>query len=95
MSAHGLSTDTHLAVTRSPHDVQRHGLMCVAAEATDFKIVVPGIKGVAEHGRRLGWSLISEHALVPSLAGKFVGFLARLGSTFGSCPDRTAVKGFA
>ena len=43
VSAPGLSTDTHLAVTRSPHDVERHGLMRVAAEATDVEIVVPAL----------------------------------------------------
>ena len=37
---------------RSPHDVQRHGLMRVAAEAADFEIEVTSIEGIAERRRR-------------------------------------------
>ena len=33
---------------RSPHDVQGHGLMRVAAEASDFEIEVTSIEGIAE-----------------------------------------------
>jgi hypothetical protein len=51
---------------RPPHDLQRHGLMSVTAEAPDFEVAVPGIDGVAEARRWLGRSLETEHALVPS-----------------------------
>jgi hypothetical protein len=36
---------------RSPHDVERNGLIGVATEATNFEIAVSGIERVAERGR--------------------------------------------
>jgi len=33
---------------RSPYDVEGHGLIGVAAEATDFEIAVPGIERIAQ-----------------------------------------------
>jgi hypothetical protein len=33
---------------RPSHDVERHGLMRVAAEASDFEIEVTSIEGIAE-----------------------------------------------
>jgi hypothetical protein len=42
------------------HDVERDGLMRVAAEAADFEIEVTCIEGVAECRRRLRGSAIAE-----------------------------------
>jgi hypothetical protein len=78
-----------------PHDVERHGLMCIAAEASDFEISVTSIQGITQGGRWLGRSLVAKHARIPRLAGKAVGFLARLGGALSRRPDRTAVNGFA
>ena len=36
------------------HDVERHRLMRIAAEAADLKIAVASIQGVTEGRRRLG-----------------------------------------
>jgi hypothetical protein len=60
------------------HNVQRHGLMSVAAETADLKVEISGVEGVAERQGRLGWAFVSEHALIPSLAGEPVSFVARL-----------------
>ena len=38
---------------RSPHDVERHGLMRVAAKALHFEVTKPGIERVAQRRRRL------------------------------------------
>ena len=62
---------------RSPHDVERDGLMGVAAQTFHFEIAITGIERVAERGRWLRRTLKAEHALVPRLAGEPVGFLAR------------------
>jgi hypothetical protein len=48
----------------------------VASKAADFEIQKSGVEGVAQRRRRLRRSLVTEHALVPRFAGKFVGFLA-------------------
>ena len=64
---------------RSAHDVERDGLVRVAAEASHFEIKVTSIEGIAERRRRLRWATIAEHVLVPGLAGKAVGFLASSG----------------
>lgn len=61
---------------RTPHDVQRHGLMRIAAETFDFEIQISGVKRVTERGRWLGRAFEAEHALVPSLAGEAISFLA-------------------
>ena len=52
---------------RSPRDVERDGLVRVAAEAAHFEIEVACIEGIAERGRRLRGAAIAEHALVPRL----------------------------
>jgi hypothetical protein len=44
---------------RSPHDVQRHGLVGVAAEASNFEVAVARIEGVAKRRRGLGRSVIA------------------------------------
>ena len=66
---------------RSPHDVERDGLVRVAAEAADFEIKVASIEGVAECGRWLSRTAITEHPPVPRFAGKAVGFLAGSGGS--------------
>ena len=60
---------------RPPDDIERSGLMSIAAKAPDFEIVVSGIDGIAERWRRLRWPLVAEHAAVPRLARQPVGFL--------------------
>jgi len=62
---------------RPPNDIERDGLVGVAAEAADFKIGVSRIERVAERGRRLRWPLEGEHALAPRLARQLVGLPAR------------------
>jgi hypothetical protein len=49
----------------SPHDVERHGLMDVAAKAFHFEVAIPGIKRVARRGRWLRRTLKAEQALIP------------------------------
>jgi hypothetical protein len=44
------------------NNVQRHGLMSVAAETFDFKIEISGVKRVAERRRRLGRTSVGEHS---------------------------------
>ena len=80
---------------RSPHDVERHGLVRVAAEAFYFEIAKPGVDGVAQRGRWLRRTLKAEHALVPRLDGEPVGFLACFRRPLCRCPDRCAVNGLA
>src|SRR6476660_1032864 len=80
---------------RSPHDVERDGLVRVAAKTTDFKIAVPGIERVTQRRRRLRWSLVAEHAHVPRFAGELVGFLPRQLCFLGGKPDRMPVEIFA
>jgi hypothetical protein len=48
---------------RPAHDVERDGLMRVAAEAFHLKIGVPGIECVAQGRRGLGRALKAQHAL--------------------------------
>jgi hypothetical protein len=57
---------------RPAHDIQRHRLVRVAAEAADLEIEVSGIESIAQSGRWLGRSLETEHALV---LGETVGFM--------------------
>ena len=79
----------------SPHDVERDGLVRVAAKASDFKIAVTCIERVAQGRRWLRRTLKAEHALVPRLAGELVGFLACLGRPLRCRLDRCAVNGLA
>jgi hypothetical protein len=50
--------------------------MGVAAKASDFEIAISGIECIAQRWRWLRGTLEAEHALVPRLNGKPVGFLA-------------------
>jgi len=77
------------------HDVERDGLVRVAAEAADFEIEVTGIERITERGRRLRGTAITEHALVPRFAGKPVSFLAGCGGAFSRRPDGRAENAFA
>ena len=65
--------------SRSPHDVERNGLMRVAAKAFHFEIAIPDIDRVTERGRRLRRTLKAEHALVDARrrAGRFLASIAR------------------
>src|SRR5215472_10753107 len=71
---------------RSPHDVERDGLMGVAAEAANLKVGVPRLER-AEHGRRLRRTLEGKHAFGPGIAGDLVGRAARLSEA-----NRGAIK---
>ena len=62
---------------RSPHDVERDGLVRVAAKAFDFEIAEPGVDRIAERGRWLGRTLKAEHPFIPRLTGQPVGLLPR------------------
>src|ERR1700730_9258055 len=73
---------------RSPHDVERNGLMRVAAKATDFEIAVPGVERVAQCRGWLRRTLKAEDALVPRLTGEPVGFLTGLRRPLCRRPDR-------
>ncbi len=80
---------------RPSHDIEGYRLVGIAAEASNLKISVSGIECVAQRGGRLGWSLISEHALVPRLAREPIGFLARFLRTLRRMPDRAAIDRLA
>ena len=56
---------------RPPHDVERDGLMSVAAETANFEIRITRIERVTERRRGLRRSR-------PGVAGELVGFPARL-----------------
>jgi len=43
----------NMCCLRPAHDVQRDGLVCVAAEAAVLEIAIPGVQRVAERRRRL------------------------------------------
>lgn len=72
---------------RSPHNIERDGLVGVAAKAFYFEVSVPGVEGISESWRWLSWPLESKHPLVPGFTGKPVGHLARLRRPLGRCPD--------
>ena len=80
---------------RSAHDVERDGLVRVAAEASHFEIKVTSIEGIAERRRRLRRTAIAEHARVPRFAGKAVGFLAGSGGSLSRGPDGRAEHALA
>src|SRR6476661_2432943 len=73
---------------RSPDVVQGNSLVRVAAKASDFEIAVTSIEGVAQRRRWLRRTAITEHALVPRFACKFVGLFAGSGGAFSRRPDR-------
>jgi len=77
------------------HDVERNGLVRVAAEAAHFEIEVASIEGIAERGRWLRRATIAQHSLVPRFAGKVVGFLAGSSGAFRRGPDGRAENGVA
>jgi hypothetical protein len=72
---------------RPPHDVERDGLVRVAAKALHLEIRVPGVERVTERGRWLRRSLEGQHSLLPRLAGQPVGLLARLSRALGRHSD--------
>ena len=79
---------------RPAHDVQRHRLMRVAAQAFHFEIAKAGVDSITQRGRWLRRPLEAEHALVPRLAGQTVSGLARFRCPFGSGANGRAVYGF-
>jgi hypothetical protein len=75
---------------RPAHDVQRHCLVCVTAEAADLEIEISCVLRVAEAGRGLSRSFESEHALVPGDTRQTVSVLPSLGRALRRMPNRTA-----
>jgi hypothetical protein len=63
----------------------------VAAKATDLKVPVPGVQGIADGRRRLGRSLVAEHPVIPGLNREPVGHLARFLGALRRIADRLAV----
>jgi hypothetical protein len=55
---------------RPPDDVQRDGLVGVAAETFDFEVMVAGVERIAEGRGRLRWTLVAQHALVQATHAK-------------------------
>ena len=49
---------------RPPHDVERNGLVRVAAEASDFEVAVPSIECVAQRGRWLRPYSLSKEEII-------------------------------
>jgi hypothetical protein len=80
---------------RPAHDVQRHCLVCVTAEAADLEIEISCVLRVAEAGRGLSRSFESEHALVPGHTRQTVSVLPSLGRALRRMPNRTAVNALA
>src|SRR5258707_976017 len=76
---------------RPAHDVERDGLMRVAAQAADLEIAVTCVESVAERGRWLGRPLVAEHALIPGLARETISFLSRLAGALCRGPYRSTV----
>ena len=72
---------------RSPDNIERDGLMGLAAEALHFEVAVAGVERIAEGRGRLCRSLEGEHAGVPGLTGEPVGVPAALSCPLGQMPD--------
>jgi hypothetical protein len=80
---------------RPAHNVERHRLVSLAAEAADLKIEISSVQGVAQRRRGLSRAFESKHSLVPSDTRQTVGFLPSLGRTLRRMPNRTAVDALA
>jgi hypothetical protein len=80
---------------RPADDVQRHGLVSVAAEAADLKLEKSRVQSVAEARRGLRRSFETEHALVPGDTRQTVSFLPSLGRALRRMPNGTAVNALA
>jgi hypothetical protein len=80
---------------RSPHDVERDGLMRVAAKALHFEIAIPGIEGIAQCRQWLRWTLEAEHPLILRLAGEPIGDLPGFRRPLCRGPHRSAVDRLA
>ena len=75
---------------RPPHDVERHRLRGLAAEALHLEVAIAGVQRIAEGRGGLGRPLKGEHAGVPRLAGRGVGRQPGFLSPLGQVPDRGA-----
>ena len=80
---------------RTADDIERDGLMRVAAEAANLEISVAGVYRVADGRRGLCRSLVAEHPVVPGFAGEPIGHLARCLGAFGGGGDGAAVDSLA
>jgi hypothetical protein len=70
---------------RPAHDVQRHRLESVAAEAADLKVEISGVQSVAEARRGLSRSFETQHALVPGDTRQTVSFPPSLAARSAEC----------
>jgi len=57
------------------HDVERHCLMCVATEATNFEITTSSVERLTERGRWLRFAFVAERPLLPSSQARRLDFL--------------------
>jgi hypothetical protein len=80
---------------RPADDIQRHGLVGVATEASDFKVEISRVESIAQRRGGLCRSFVSKHTLVPGLAGELIGNLSRFLGSLSRMPDRTAIDALA
>jgi hypothetical protein len=76
---------------RPANDVERYGLVHLAAEAFYFEIWIAAIEGVAKRRRGLGRPLESQHALAPGDAGEMIRDSAGFRGLLRRMPDGCAV----
>ncbi|MDB5618939.1 MAG: hypothetical protein JWQ24_3177 [Tardiphaga sp.] len=80
---------------RSTDHIKRHGLMGIAPVAADFQISEAGVEGIAHRWGRLGWPLVTQHAVISGLACQRIGVPSGDLGPFRGCPDRAAVQRLA
>jgi hypothetical protein len=73
-----------------PYDIQRDGLMGIAAQASNLQVAKIRVQGIAKCRRRLGGPLVAKHSVIPSLTGEAISYLARSNSALRRLSDRTA-----
>jgi hypothetical protein len=59
---------------RPAHDVERDGLVGVAAETANLEAAIARVERVAEGWGWLRRSLVAEHSHVPGVASQLIGF---------------------
>lgn len=78
----------------APDDFQCYGLVGIATQAAHFEVGITAIDRIADSRRWLRRSLVSKHAVIPSLACESVGYPASLLGTLGRHLDLGAVEIF-
>jgi hypothetical protein len=79
----------------STNNIERHRLARVAADAPHFKVHVARVRRVTQCRRRLRWSLIAQHSVIPRLTRQPISNLAGLLGALGGHADCGAVKALA